>query len=323
MLASSLTSNPSAAALSARYAKCIEASKRIRWDIDRDVIRGRRFDTDKTFLPHGLSKVGELGFLAPAEARFLSQVQGRTYANMFALVERFIGAKTLELTQDHRLGDQVALEALVRLTDEEIKHQILFRRLDEMAAAQMPPGYRFVPPPNDVAEAVLGKSTWAVLALTLDIELFSLAHYRSSIEPEAELCPLWKDVFLFHWKEESQHAILDELEWRREHARLSEAKREQGVDDLIALVGAVDGVVQMQAEADADYFLRHAGRDQGWLPSESAAVRDLLLRAYRWQYIVTGVQEPRFAEVMKALVTPAQMERIGAALAPIFAHAGH
>jgi hypothetical protein len=52
-------------------------------------------------------------------------------------------------------------------------------------------------------------------------------------------------------------------------------------------------------------------------------VRDLLLRAYRWQYIVTGVQEPRFAEVMKALVTPAQMERIGAALAPIFAHAGH
>jgi hypothetical protein len=297
MLASSLTSNPSAAALSARYAKCIEASKRIRWDIDRDVIRGRRFDTDKTFLPHGLSKVGELGFLAPAEARFLSQV--------------------------HRLGDQVALEALVRLTDEEIKHQILFRRLDEMAAAQMPPGYRFVPPPNDVAEAVLGKSTWAVLALTLDIELFSLAHYRSSIEPEAELCPLWKDVFLFHWKEESQHAILDELEWRREHARLSEAKREQGVDDLIALVGAVDGVVQMQAEADADYFLRHAGRDQGWLPSESAAVRDLLLRAYRWQYIVTGVQEPRFAEVMKALVTPAQMERIGAALAPIFAHAGH
>ena len=29
---------------SARYAKCIEVSKRIRWDIDRDVIRGRTFD---------------------------------------------------------------------------------------------------------------------------------------------------------------------------------------------------------------------------------------------------------------------------------------
>jgi len=27
-----------------RYAKCIEVSKRVRWDIDNDVIRGREFD---------------------------------------------------------------------------------------------------------------------------------------------------------------------------------------------------------------------------------------------------------------------------------------
>lgn len=310
----SFTSAP--ASTTARYAKCIEASKRVRWDIDADVIRGRRFDVSKKFLPDGLSKIGALTFLQPAEARFLSQVQGRTYANMFALVERFISAKALDLTQDHRLGDQVALEALVRMTDEELKHQALFRRLDEMAAAQMPTGYRFVPPANDVANAVLGKSTWAVLGLTLDIEIFVLAHYRSSIEPDAELCPLWKDVFLYHWKEEAQHAILDELEWRREHACLSAAERDKGVDDLIALVAAVDGIVQMQAEADAGYFLRHAGRD-AWSPVEEAAVRDGLLAAYRWQYIGSGVQEPRFAAVMKELVTPAQMQRIGQALAPI------
>jgi hypothetical protein len=309
---------PQSASLTARYAKCIEASKRVRWDIERDVIRGRRFDFGKKFLPDGLSRIGELGFLSPAEARLLSQVQGRTYANMFALVERFIGAKTLELSADHRLGDQVALEALVRLTDEELKHQALFRRLDEMAAAQMPPGYRFVPEPNEVANAVLGKSTWAVLALTLDIELFSLAHYRSSIDPDPDLCELWKDVFLFHWKEESQHAILDELEWRREDARLSEAERDQGVDDLIALVGAVDAVVQAQAEADAGYFLRLAGRPL--TSAEEAALRDRLLAAYRWQYVVTGVQEPRYGEVLKALVTPSQMQRIGQALAPILAH---
>ena len=49
---------------------------------------------------------------------------------MFALVERFIGAKTSELSASHALGDQVAFEALVRLTDEELKHQELFRRLE-------------------------------------------------------------------------------------------------------------------------------------------------------------------------------------------------
>jgi hypothetical protein len=32
-----------------RYAKCIVASKRIRWDIDEDVIRGRSFDFSRSF----------------------------------------------------------------------------------------------------------------------------------------------------------------------------------------------------------------------------------------------------------------------------------
>ena len=30
-----------------------------------------------------------------------------------------------------------------------------------------------------------------------------------------------KDVLLFHWKEEAQHAVIDELEWRRENAGLT------------------------------------------------------------------------------------------------------
>ena len=58
-------------------------------------------------------------------------------------------------------------------------------------------------------------------------------------------------------------------------------------------------------------------------PLRKPAIHDVLLKAYRWQYIVSGVQEPRFVEVLKALVTPPQMERIGKALAPILAHVGH
>jgi len=301
-----------------RYAKAIEVSKRIRWDIDRDVIRGRRFDFSKKFMPDGLSMIHELTFLSPTEKRFLSQIQGRTYANMFALVERFIGAKTTELSHDHALGDQVAFEALVRLTDEELKHQELFRRLEVMAGEQMPDGYDFKLQPNDVAGAVLSKSTWGVMGLTLDIEIFTQTHYRASIDVDGELSELWKDVFLFHWKEESQHAILDELEWRRVHARSTASERDQGVTDLIELVGAVDQLVQVQARADAEYFISCGGPMYG--SAEQQAIHDTLLRAYRWQYIVSGAQDPRFGEVLAELVTPAQMERIGAALGPIVAH---
>jgi hypothetical protein len=306
------TAQPSTAA---RYAKCVEVSKRIRWDTDRDVIRGRNFDFGKKFLPDGLSKVDRLPFLSPAEKRLYSQVQGRTYANMFALVERFIGAKVLELSRGHWLGDQVALEALVRLSDEELKHQEMFRRLETMIAPGMPAGYRFLPQPNEVAQAVLAASTWAVMALTLDIELFSQAHYRSSIEPDAELDPLWKDVFLFHWREESQHAILDELEWQAEDRRIDAGQRDQAVGELIGLVGAVDGICRVQAEADAQYFVDVAGRK--FDAQQVQAIQATTLAAYRWQYIVSGVQDARYLEVLGGMIDAGQGARINAALAPI------
>ena len=106
---------------SERYARCIQNSKRVRWDIDKDVIRGRNFDTAHKFLPDGLSLADAFTTLSADEKRFVSQIQGRTYANIFGLVERFINAKVLELSEDHWFGDQVALEALVRFSDEELK----------------------------------------------------------------------------------------------------------------------------------------------------------------------------------------------------------
>src|SRR6201982_1453495 len=231
---------------SERYARCIQTSKRVRWDIDKDVIRGRNFDTAQKFLPDGLSLVDAFTTLSADEKRFVSQIQGRTYANIFGLVERFINAKVLELSHDHWFGDQVALEALVRFSDEELKHQALFRRIDAMIGEVLPDGYRFDIDPNNVAHAVLGKSTWAVLALTLDIELFTQLHYRQSIDAAPQLSELFKDVFLFYWKEESQHAILDELEWVRHDAGLTAEESGSAGGDIIWVVAAIDGILQAQ-----------------------------------------------------------------------------
>ena len=51
-----------------RYARCVENSKRARFDIDRDVIRGRTFDFTQKFLPDGLSRVDRLTFLSDGES---------------------------------------------------------------------------------------------------------------------------------------------------------------------------------------------------------------------------------------------------------------
>jgi hypothetical protein len=301
------------ATASERFTRCIARSKRVRWDVETDVIRDRRFDLADKFLPDGLTLASRLDTLSPEEKRYFSQVQGRTYANMFGLVERFIGAKVLELTRDHWLGDQVALEALVRFGDEELKHQALFRRIEALIGEVMPPGYNFAWDPNEVAAAVLRKSSWAVLGLTLHIELFTQAHYRESIHRDAELSALAKDVFLFHWREESQHAIMDELEWRRVNDAITSAERDRAVDELSELVEAVDAIVQAQAAADATYFAATCGRQLN--ASEPDMVQQTMLDAYRWQYIVSGIRHPHFAATLASLTTAAQRKRIGNALA--------
>jgi hypothetical protein len=297
---------------SERFARCISSSKRVRWDIEADVIRARQFDRGKKFLPDGLTLAGRLDFLSPQERIYFSQVQGRTYANMFGLVERFICAKVLELSRDHSLGDQVALEALVRFGDEELKHQALFRRVEALSSEVMPPGYSFDWAPDEVATVVLSKSNWAVLALTLHIELFTQVHYRESIREDAELSELYKDIFLFHWKEECQHAIMDELEWRRVDAESCPAVRNMAVDELIQLVGAIDAILQAQAAADGDYFARTCGRDLS--VSRIDMVKQTLLEAYRFQYILSGARHPHFASALADLTTDAQLGRIHEAL---------
>lgn len=303
------------AARASRYARCLKMSKKVEWQIDRDLIRGREFDFSRKFLPDGLSLTGRLAFLGEPDARLLSQVQGRTYAYIFGLVERFISAKMLEKSREHVLGDQLALESMVRFSAEEIKHQELFRRIEQMVGMGMPAGYSMTADPNAVARFVLGKSTWSVLALTCHIELFVQAHYDQSIAPRAEVCPLFKDVFHYHWKDECQHVMLDELEWTAEHARLTPAERDAAVDDLIALVAGVDGLLQGQAAADADYFTSIASRP--FSTAEAGQIRVGILAAYRWQYIISGVQHAHFGRLLTSMTTPEQMARIQKALTPI------
>jgi hypothetical protein len=179
----------------------------------------------------------------------------------------------------------------------------------------LPTGYCFDVNPNAVAGAVLSKSTWAVLALTLDIELFTQLHYRQSIDPDGELSELFKDVFLYHWKEESQHAILDELEWKRHDAGLTTDERDHSVDEFIELVGSVDGILQAQAATDASYFAATCGRVVA--AEEADAIEAGFLKAYRWQCIHSGAAHPMFRKVLSSLITEDQGRRIQAALATL------
>ena len=120
---------------------------------------------------------------------------------------------------------------------------------------------------------------------------------------------------MFHWKEECQHAIMDELEWRRLDAGTSAAARERAVDELIELVASVDTIVQAQAATDGNYFAGTCGRQLS--KSEADIVQQTLLEAYRLQYILSGARHPHYAATLASLTTDAQLGRIHDALASL------
>jgi hypothetical protein len=297
------------------YAKTIEGSKQIRLDIDKDVIRGREFDFSKKFLPDGISKIDQLDFLNKDESRILSQIQGRTYANMFGFVERFITVKIFEITQNQWLDDEVAIEAFVRFCDEELKHQELFWKIERMMANNMPEGYRFIWDANEIAASVLQKSTWAVMMFIYEIELSTQEHYIQSIKPDKNVSELFKDVFLFRWEEEAHHTYLDELEWPRKNMELTSAERDQAIAQVIEFVGAVDKILQVQSKTDGEYFFKVCKRT--FTKEEIDRIEACLLKAYRWQYIFSGVEHPLYQKLLQTLITESQHTYINQALAPL------
>jgi uncharacterized membrane protein len=309
------TDNTAAGIRASRYASCLAASPDDPWDMDRDVFRGRTLDFSRKFLPDGLSLLDRLDFLRQDEALLLSQLQGRTYAATLSLLERVIGATALLQAQGHVLGDPIALESLLRFANDELKHQALFCRLECMMQADMPSGYLVVTAPDAFARAVLGRSAWSLLGLACHVELLTQAHYEQTFAPRDDLCPLYKDVFRFHWHDERRHALLDELEWTSEHANLSGTEREQAVVDFIALLATLSDVLLAQTRADSRYYLQVVGRR--FTPLEARHVESTMLAACRWQFIVSGMQHVHFRRLLWSMTTTEQCARIMAALQPI------
>lgn len=285
-----------------RHARCLAALRRVAWDPERDLIRARRPDATRHFVPEALSRVNELAFLDRAQARAVSQLQACTYAHSALRVERCVAAVMLRASELHWCGDTVVLQAHLRVADDALKHQGLFRSLAAMTELGLRSSHAFTSPEDGLSRTVLRRGRWASLALALALVLAAQAHYRHSLEAADALCPLWQDVFLFHWKEASQHAVLIELAWREAHARADAAERGCGIAELAAIIDELAGGVQRQAEADADHVMRCIAPDLD--ARDAGALRCVLLQAYRHQFIGSGLAEPRFMHALRALAGP-------------------
>jgi len=294
------------------FAECLRHSYRVNWRID-EVLGDREFDAGKRWLPASLSGANGLQRLDPADARKLTHVEMAAYAHLFAYVEEFIAPKVTELARDFEIDHREAYDALANFAAEEVKHMNMFRRLRGKVNHALGFETALVGGQREAAHLVLSKHTGAVLLLTSGIEWFTQRHYLEAFQDDDGLDPFTKHVFKAHWLEESQHAKMDHLETLRAFDGLPDPERDRAVDDLIELVGALDGLLQQQVELDLRNFETHRGRELSGPQREE--VRASLLRAKRWTFIESGTTHPRFLETFEAVTSPAQRVRVGAALA--------
>jgi P-aminobenzoate N-oxygenase AurF len=300
------------------YADCLEHSYQVNWKIS-DLIGGRHFDATRRWLPLRLSGAARVSCLTPAEKVKLTQVEMGAYAHLFAFVEEFIAPKMVTLARDFAVDGRQAFDALTNFAAEEVKHMTLFREIRASVDGTVGFPLALLPGAPAVARMVLGKRTGAVLLLTAAIEWFTQLHYVSCFADDEALDPFTKDIFRAHWLEESQHARLDHLETLRAFAGLSGAETDRALDDLIELVGGLDGLLQTQASLDVENL-------QGCLwrrlaPAERAEIRAAVLAAKRYTFIESGVTHPNFLGLFRAVTTPAQQQRVQDALGLVLASA--
>jgi hypothetical protein len=298
------------------YAHCLDNAYKVNWRIE-DVLGERRFDPSKRWLPPALSGAAQITCLDEGERRTLTHVELAAYAHLFGYVEEFIAPMVSTLAHDFELEDRSAFDALTNFAAEEVKHMNLFRALRRRIDGELGLELALVDGESSTARFVLGKSLGAALLLTSAIEWMTQRHYLDAIKDDAGLDPFTRSIFKAHWLEESQHAQLDHMETVRAFAGMTPAERERAIDDLIVLVGAVDGLLQQQVAHDVANL--SASLRRTFDARETAELKREILRAKRWTFILSGVTHPRFEELFHEVTTEAQRARVGQALEGLFA----
>ncbi|MDE0725319.1 MAG: hypothetical protein OSB82_02445 [Alphaproteobacteria bacterium] len=164
---------------------------------------------------------------------------------------------------------------------------------------------------EEVAKVVLGKSPLAALLLTSMIEWFTQLNYVEHVRDKDGLDPLFRDILRYHWIDEAQHAKADAILINKLAGALTADQREAAVDELLELGMAIDGLLAQQT--DLDIAALEAATKRTLTEAERAEIVEAQRRSYRWTFIVSGLEHPKFMEVVDQLTNEGSGKIAGAA----------
>lgn len=236
--------------------------------------------------------------------QFPAAVALRLASHIFAFVVEFIVPTIPEESLQNPNGDEVGQRSLVRFSEEELKHQELFRRSIALFNEQFGATPQFIPGREEVAAVVRSKSKLAVLILIDIIEWFTQVHYTEHVLDHSGLDSLFQDLLKFHWLDEAQHAKMDTMLIAEMVGDMSMTERE----------AAIDGLLQQQIGMNIDSLEAATGRNFSELEREE--ITSWTIRAWRWTFLVSGLEHPNVVKLVSEITIegPSKIRGVAEAL---------
>lgn len=228
--------------------KCIENSERVSWKISEILPDSFQISFDKKFLPASVTKEDELTFLDILDKRNLNFIWGASYFNLFAFVEEYITIFSLSIANDSSFRDTNQLRAFVRFSEEEIKHQQLFRKFIGKFLEKFGSPCEFIGNERDVASVILSHSKLSVLILTYHLELVTQQHYLECVRADDEIDEKFQDILKKHWLEEVQHAKLDLVKIKELADDLEPKEIESSFEEYFYILEALGDILLEQVK---------------------------------------------------------------------------
>jgi hypothetical protein len=286
-------------ALAFGYDDVVDASIRVTWQIDDILPPDTVIRFDRPHLPDALADVQRIEYLSAAEKNTLNHLRGVSYMNLFAFVEEYIIAQVVHHAEAELFGDHAALRALLRFSEEEVKHQTLFKRY--VAAFQRDFGRpcQLLGAASEVANIILANSPMAVMLVTLHLEIMTQQHYTDTVKDDSRLDPLVGSILMHHWMEESQHVRVDLLELNKMDEFATPEMRAKAIEEYFGILAAFDGLLAQQVDFDIANLEAATGRTLD--DEKRARLREQQHRSYRKDFLIMGMTNRRFVDTLARL----------------------
>jgi hypothetical protein len=280
------------------YQTLLETSHRVNWRVDDLIGSDKRLNFTKPFLPERYARTNGIAYLNDSERLSLNHIRAHGYFALFELVEGFIVAFARDQSKIDD-EDPFRASAYDNFSDEEVKHQTLFRRAREDFSAGFGTECAVIGPADTICDAILGHDPLAVTILTLGLEWMSQGHYVESIKDNADLDPVFKNVLKHHWIEEVQHAKLDAL-LLQSMARARDTRSiARAMDDFFKLTAFLDGGLKGQAGLDLETLEKHIGRTLA--PADRETFLTTQHQAWRWTILGSAMSNRHFIASLDVL----------------------